>query len=653
MRVLLPVLTLSPLLAGCAEFNLQGLGAEVPPDGFDLDEVVRICNFRYGPRTLDTLETCSEFVVGDFDPAIEWEGGRGKSMRALPVVADLDGDDLPEVIANLTNSLPAAGKGALVVYEGDGSGEHCRDDDARLGYASSPAVADLDGDGKPEIVSVRADKQQVPTARLNQTAYRVVAWSNGCVEQWESEPFDRTHFDYASSVVVSDMDKDGDPEIVAGRVILHADGTVRGIGPHGHGSWGALPGLPPVLGGDGTPVTEAAIPAVVDLDLDGIEEVIVGNAMYTPDGDVKWYAGPSALLNPAIPRMDGIVGVANLDDDPEGEFVVTTYATLRAHDTNGDLLWGPIELDPSQGQGDEETGNIAAPPAIGDLDADGFPEIVTAAGNELSAFNHDGSKLWEIPVQDLTGATGAAIFDFEGDGADEVVYIDEQALYAIDGSTGFVKLRSDRHSSETMMDYPVIADVDADDEAELLVAHTLLGPAFTVYGSGGGKWAPARPLWNQHAYSRDNIEDDLGVPTSGDPGFTTHNTWHGATDRSLYEIEPKFDLQVALHEVCEEECALGRAWVAVQPINRTPRPVESGVAVTLYAQIDGENVEVETKFTEEAIPAGRSGELMLFAVDSRAARRSAGFIATINEGDVFAECNTDDNAAGLPGSSCR
>jgi len=652
MRVFSPVLTLVPLLAGCAEFNLQGLGAEVPPDGFDLDEVVRICNFRYGPRTTDTLQTCSEFVVGDFDPAIEWEGGRGKSMRSLPVVADVNGDGMPEVITNLTDNLPP-GRGRLVVFEGDGSGEHCRNDEAMLGYASSAAVGDLDGDGKPEIVNVRALKQQIGTAKLAQTEYRVVAFDNACNEVWESESFDKLHFDYATAVVVSDMDRDGSPEVIAGRVILNADGTTRGVGPYGQGSYGRLPGVPPLLGGDNSPVVESSAPAVVDIDLDGIEEVIVGNAMYTPDGEVKWHAGDTTVWSQVIRKKDGMVGVANLDDDPEGEFVVTTFATLRAHDTNGDLLWGPIELDPAQGPDDEEAGNIAAPPAIGDLDADGFPEIVTAAGNELTAFNHDGSKLWEIPVQDLTGATGASIFDFEGDGADEVVYIDETSLYAIDGSTGVVKLQSDRHSSETMFDYPVVADVDADGEAELLVAHTLLGPAFTVYGSGGGKWAPARPLWNQHAYSRDNIEDDLGVPTSGDPGFTTHNTWHGATDRSLYEIEPFYDLQVSLHEVCEEECALGRAWVAVQPINRTPRPIESGVAVSLYAQIDRENILVETKFTEAAIPAGKTGELMLFAVDSKAARRASGFIATINEEQVWAECDPDDNAAGLAGTWCR
>lgn len=668
MRGWLTLIGVGVVWGGCSDPRLLGLSAPVPPDGFDLEEVIGKCNLRYGPRNIDPLPTCSEFQVGSFNPVIKWEGGPRQSMLSLPAVADLDGDGKPELVANLLPFIPGRAKGKLVVFKGDGSGEHCRNDDAGLGYASSPAIADLDGDGKAEIVSVRAVKQQMPTARLGQTEYRVVAFDHRCREVWESEGFDRTHFDYASAVVVSDMDRDGSPEVVAGRVILHADGTTRGIGQHGSGSWGQMPGIPSFLGGDGVPVSEASIPAVVDIDLDGIEEVIVGNAMYTPDGETKWFAGNTALLNPAIPRVDGVVAVANLDDDPEGEFVVTTYATLRAHDTDGTLLWGPIDLNPGHGQqnpgpgagagggtDEDEGGNIGSPAAIGDIDGDGFPDIVVAAGNTLWAISHEGRIKWSIPVHDWSGATGASIFDFEGDGAEEVIYIDEREIHILDGMTGLHKMRSDHHASVTMMDYPVVADINGDGEAELVVAHNTMSFAFSVYGPGGdGHWAPARKLWNQHAYHRQNINDDLSVPTSNAPGFTTHNTWHSATDRALTAgVDQFFDLQVAAHEVCEVECSLGRAWVAVQPVNRSPTPISAGVAVSLYAQIQGENQLVETQFTEEAIPSGQHGPLMLFAVSREAARRTSGFIVRINEDELFDECIYEDNFDTIVGRFCR
>lgn len=644
----LPVLLIA--LAACNDLKLGGNNLGLAPDGFDPDEILGMCSVVEGRRTIDTLPTCGAYELGSFTPAIEWEAGRNQAMRSQPIVADLDGDGMPEIIANITPVL-LGGRGSLRVFEGDGSSEHCRNDNARLGYAAAPAVGDLDGDGSPEIVAVRALGDQVGTTRVARTDYRVVAFDAQCNELWESKAYDRTHFDYATAVIVSDMDGDGAAEIVAGRVILRADGTERGMGPHGIGSWGQLPGIPAPLG-DGVPVSEASVPAVADLDLDGVEEVIVGNAMYSPDGEVLWWAGPSALLNPAIARMDGMVGVANLDDDPEGEFVVVSYATLRAHDTDGTLLWGPFQLDPSQGATDEESGNIAAPPAIADIDNDGRPEIVTAAGNELSAFNHDGTRLWSQGVQDLTGATGAAIFDFEGDGPQEVVYIDEINVYAFDGPTGRIKFLSDRHGSETMMDYPTIADVDADGSAEIIVAHSFLQAAFTVYGAADGRWAPARPVWNQHAYAISNIADDLSLPGPATPGFTIHNTWHAATDRALFDVEERYDLQVKLLDPCDVECDLGRLWVFAQPLNRTPVAVPSGVGVTLYSVRNGVETALSTLYTEEPIPAGNEGPILVFQIDAGRARRAERLIARVDAANAFPECVEDDNGDGVRGPFC-
>ena len=71
-------------------------------------------------------------------------------------------------------------------------------------------------------------------------------------------------------------------------------------------------------------------------------------------------------------------------------------------DADERLLWGPMEI---------QGGNILSTPAVADLDNDGMPEIVMAGGNTLWTLNHDGTLLWEAPVTDESGATGASIFD--------------------------------------------------------------------------------------------------------------------------------------------------------------------------------------------------------------------------------------------------
>lgn len=71
---------------------------------------------------------------------------------------------------------------------------------------------------------------------------------------------------------IGDMDGDGAPKVVVGRVILNGtDGTLRGKGKFGvgRGVYGC-----------------ASFPAGIDGD--GVQEVIVGNAVYRPDGTEMW-----------------------------------------------------------------------------------------------------------------------------------------------------------------------------------------------------------------------------------------------------------------------------------------------------------------------------------------------------------------------------
>ncbi len=568
----------------------------------------------FPPEPCGENDAC-DYEIGGFTPIVEWDVP-GENSLALPVVADLDGDGLPEIIVDWCYVWTL---GVLAVYHGDGSGEVWRDETADLAMGSSPAVGDLDGDGSPEIVAVR----QYAGSIFSTGDFTVVAWSAEGDTLWESEHYTDGEMDHAAGPALSDMDHDGDPEIIVGRVILHSDGSERGVGRYGRGC--------PADGGMAI-AREGAQPAVADLDLDGIEEVITGNAIYDPDGDALWNDSSA---------NDGAVAVANLDADPEGEFLSVSWNEIMARDTDGTVLWGPLV---------NRSANIFPVPAVGDVDNDGFPEIVVAGGNVLWVLNHDGTMLWSAPVHDESGATGASLFDFDADGTLEIVYIDERQLIAYNGADGTVKFQSDEHTSVTMYDYPVIADVDADGHAEIVVAHDGFGVGISVYGDAANSWAPARPLWNQHAYTITNINDDLTIPTTQVQNFTTYNSFHSALPLAPGE-NLGADLQAEILQVCEDDCDAGWLRVVGRGLNRGSDTLEAGIPLALYSVTAGGNVLVATGITTTPTPAGETTEAVRFDVGTSLVTDSLGLLLQADDdgtgiGDI-SECDEYNNAFGF------
>jgi hypothetical protein len=623
-----PWFGLLAILTACSDYDLRG--EDDPngnPDG-DTDEGDEAIadsecgDVAFDPEEIGVTDECT-FDVGGFEPIVEWEAGAGKSSLALPIVADIDRDGLPEVIANIASGL-GLGTGDLYVFHGDGTPMWNRT--AKMGYGSSPAVGDLDGDGSPEIVIVK----EYANSMMATGDYTAVAYDAQGTILWESAHFVGLDFDYATAVNIADMDGDGIPEVICGRVILNADGTTRGVGKHGRGSYGITEMF-------GMTISEASVPAVVDLDLDGQKEVVTGNAMYDADGNDVWF-------DPG--QDDGMIGIANLDDDEAGEIVACTHNTVRGIDTDGRVMWGPVTIP---------SANILSPPGIEDLDGDGSPEIVVAGGNWLFTLHADGTTAWTASVHDESGATGASFFDFEGDGRPEVVYIDEVEMIAYDGMTGAVKFHSTEHASATMMDYPTIADVDADGHAEIIVAHQGYSAALSVYEDATNSWAPARLVWNQHAYDISNVNDDLSIPAAGDPGFSTFNSWHSNNDRGPEALID--DLEAELLDICEEDCDTGFVLVAGRLRNRSTRDLPAGVPVTLYARVDGELVALDTEPTAEITPSGWTGETMHFAADASIVASAARLVLKVDDngtgGGIFPECSETNNQVAEDGPFCR
>lgn len=171
---------------------------------------------------------------------------------------------------------------------------------------------------------------------------------------------------------------------------------------------------------------------------------------------------------------------------------------------------------------------------IADVNGDGKMNLSFVSGNNLFSLHIVGDQLvplWQTVIDEWTsGFTGCSVFDFDGDGAAEIIYRSEMYLLIIDGKDGSTRdMIACR--SRTTTEYPVIADVTGDGSTNICVscgtdddrlqggspapnfnANVPLGQV-RVYGAANNEvWMPARKVWNQHGYFNVNVNDDLTIP---------------------------------------------------------------------------------------------------------------------------------------------
>ena len=409
-------------------------------------------------------------------------------VMMAPVVADLNDDGVPDIIFS-TWSHPAGWQagGILRAISGDGSGElfSVTDPAYRVQAGAEPAVADIDNDGRPEIMVSRQGPGSPPTAG------GIICFEHDGSFKWDTTGY---YNPGRMAIAVADLDHDGSPEIISRRTVLNSDGTLRWTGTAGH-SYASL---------------------VADLDMDGSPEVVTGNTAYRYDGTVYWSGGPG-----------GNSAIGNFDADPYPEVVVvgSNQVTLMEHD--GTVKWGP-EAIPDGGNG---------LPVVADMDGDGEPEIGVGGYDWYVAFETDGSIKWMADIRDYSSrAAGSSAFDFDGDGSFEIVYSDERYHRIFRGSNGGVLFETPGRSG-TLFEQPIIADVDSDGHVELIFAVNNYGnyannTGIEVYGNDAC-WPNARKIWNQHTYHITNINADVSVPK-----FETNNWEVFNNYRTQGPIEP-------------------------------------------------------------------------------------------------------------------
>jgi hypothetical protein len=357
----------------------------------------------------------------------------------------------------------------------------------------------------------------------------------------------------------------------------------------------------------------------VDLDADGELEVVVGNAAYNRDGSTKWANGLS----------DGVPAVADMDLDGEPEIVVVGQNMVWTLETDG---------SPTGWSDSFPNTNYLGPPAIDDLDGDGDPEFVVVGSGEMRAYHWDGTILWTQQVQDWSGAAGPVLFDFEMDGYPEVVYADETTVRIFNGLDGSIKLISDEHSSPTGFETPVVADVDADGQVEIVMLHGTGSVGISVYGDANESWPAGRQVWNQHAYSITNVEPEGGIPADQIANWTRYNNFRSG-DAGLPPSEWE-DLEPEVVEVCTNGCP-GTLAMSMRILNRGTEDVTGDFTVAVRAGQDGP--VIGTTVYTGTITSGMSSEGVFIEVDLKeldgkkpvvVLDRGAGAMALLAECDI-------------------
>ncbi|WP_437644343.1 S8 family serine peptidase [Sorangium sp. So ce362] len=418
---------------------------------------------------------------------VAWELGREPILGA-PAIADLDGDGAQEIaVSTWPGTIYVVGANGLLrdgwpvrlpeipscpLAPGAPASAPCMSEGARIarGASASPVIADLDGDGRLDVIQAAFDGK-VHAFDANGRALR--GWP---VEVHYTGPLaaEPARSRLLATPAVADFNGDGLPDLLVGSserlgddgeagavYVLDARGTAAASGPVLAGWPVTMPSLslaPLVAQG----ITASGVVGRFDGALAG---VVQGN-------------GAAPLVLPASPgAQDALLAT------PAG-----ALPPARGGSQAGlDPTFGPL----SPAAGARTMLPLLSHPALGDVDQDGTPDVVAAGSSEAAALALAGARGAEQPgphllavwsgrsgamlprapfvLEDHTLGNSQAVVDLNGDDYPEVLTGSSgYFLHAFDGCgrqpRGFPK-----HTGQSIATTPAVGDLDGDGTLEVVV----------------------------------------------------------------------------------------------------------------------------------------------------------------------------------------
>ena len=422
-------------------------------------------------------------------------------MYAQPFIGDIDNDGLTDLVTVGYNDAPWRSS-SIVIYGHNLQLKTSFNTSPMYVYGGYPlSVADVDRDGFAEIFIQHIDGSL--------RCYRPdgsIKWTVSVSEADEKSP----------NILIADINGDSIPEVWSKDKIFNA---VSGA---------LLVSLPEVFGFSvlyGYNGGKALMPAFADFDNDGILELAGGNKVYKLNiTNSTGTAGNSATLWKTISANgtgDGLTSVADIDLDGFMDVVVVREGCMYAWKPYSGATSTP-ELIATCPYSSTAPGSRAL---LTDVNNDGYPEILFTYIAKVTAYQYVPAtqslqQMWLKNTSDLSGATTLTAFDFNQDGSVEIVYRDQSDLRIIDGTTGN-NISSLACMAPTAVDYPAIVDLDRDGQAEIVASSNTFesnqdkhAKLVVFHSPANAVWAPARYVWNQHAYNVVNVNNDLTIPAS-------------------------------------------------------------------------------------------------------------------------------------------
>ena len=453
-----------------------------------------------------------------------------------PLVGDLDGDGIAEIVC-FSNTLVGGGS---AIYGGGNPGTKVKDVVVYDGFTHQRKVKfDL-----PEYVSAFEATPYGLARCANGDAMIVFACTDNNLYAYKftsttfSQAWGPVNYgsgnDYATVVGFADFNNDGNPEVyVRNKIFDLATGTLLltvnsdNMGAtyaHVGNITAAVTGRKPL-----------AASFACDIVGDSQCELLLGNEIhsiyitnpYGPNGNGSqiYATAPSTEVSGLAP--DGHAQVADFNLDGHLDVLFTSRPSAENQATVYVYVWDVYNNTVSTPIQQTVTQPGKSIPLIADIDNDGTPEVVLHCGvpgenvraYKYNAATHTFSLFWTKGFSEDSYSNSLTLFDFNQDGESELLICDQNNISIVNGSTPALvqnAIATFPFKEVTIMQYPVIADVDNDGAAEIVFvgnenAATIQG-SLNILRSGDTPWAPARPVWNQYMYNVTNVNKDLTIP---------------------------------------------------------------------------------------------------------------------------------------------
>jgi hypothetical protein len=458
---------------------------------------------------------------------VGWSSESIISNLNIPLVGDLDNDGNPEIIcfskAGQSSSSPYADNQILVF---DGVTKQLK---TTITMSSPVTAYDAAAYG---MVKLPSGKGLIVTAcyDFKLRAYDITA-SDPNTPFWISDvDYGSNYGDWSVNVSFADFNADGHPEVYVRNKIYSAETGALLVSTTGSENTGASYC-------HWTHLTnyKLSTPMAADMCNDAKLELILGNEIYkvnitNPYGS----SGNTISLERQVTPPNGVPNDGNVQvADFNADGYLDVFVSVRNTKDYSGIVYGYVWDVHNDFVSNALTINTSwsgkSIPMIADIDNDGLMEVLIQSGvsnsnEKFQAYKYNPNNqaftlLWGFGTDEDSYSNSITSFDFNQDGLLELMICDQSTVRIVNGSgyshiTGndtipLYVMSSFPFSEITIMQYPIIVDVDADGNAEIV---SVGSDKLNIFESARSPWAPARKVWNQYMYNVTNVNQDLTIP---------------------------------------------------------------------------------------------------------------------------------------------